>query len=136
MKKYKWIAESNDGSYQDESSVVFSSKRACYNNMRDAVLKKMCRNTEFDEDFSDIDESDYIGYQVHFNRDYTTHERYSGLYTYKIIEVEEELKTLQLPKEQISNLVQGLELLYFDRIGNKTELIEINTLKNYLEAQL
>lgn len=41
MKKYKWFAESNDGAFQDESIQTFTSKRECYNDMRNAALEKM-----------------------------------------------------------------------------------------------
>lgn len=89
MKKYKWIAECSDGAFYRESDKVFDSERECYNDMRNAVLEKMKWNTEFDDDFTDIQEGDYIGYEVHFSKREITHKSYSGLYTYKIIEVSE-----------------------------------------------
>jgi hypothetical protein len=84
--KYKWIAECNDGAFNDESA-LFDSEKECYNDMRNAVLEKMKWNTEFDDDFTDIQEDDYIGYEVHFSKREITHKSYSGLYTYKIVEV-------------------------------------------------
>lgn len=84
--KYKWIAECSDGAFKDESA-LFDSEKECYNNMRNAVLEKMKWNTEYDDDFTDIQEGDYIGYEVHFNKREITHKSYSGLYTYKIVEV-------------------------------------------------
>ena len=86
--KYKWIAECSDGAFNDESA-LFDSEKECYNNMRNAVLEKMKWNTEYDDDFTDIQEGDYIGYEVHFNKREITHKSYSGLYTYKIVEVSE-----------------------------------------------
>lgn len=84
--KYKWIAECSDGAFNDESA-LFDSEKECYNNMRNAVLEKMKWNTEYDDDFTDIQEGDYIGYEVHFSKREITHKSYSGLYTYKIVEV-------------------------------------------------
>lgn len=40
-------------------------------------------NTEFDEDFDEVDE---IGYGVLFSKDKIIHESYSGEYTYEIYE--------------------------------------------------
>ena len=85
-KKYYWVASSSDGSFEDNSSKMFDTKKECYDDMRNAVLEKMKWNTQFDEDFSDINEDDYIGYSVHFNQNYITHQSYSGLYTYEIKE--------------------------------------------------
>lgn len=84
--KYKWIAECSDGAFNDESA-LFDSEKECYNNMRNAVLEKMKWNTEYDDDFTDIREGGYIGYEVHFSKREITHKSYSGLYTYKIVEV-------------------------------------------------
>jgi hypothetical protein len=58
--------------------------------MRNAALEKMKWNTEFDEDFDDVDDSDYIGYKVKFSKDKIIHESYSGIYTYEIGRVYEE----------------------------------------------
>ena len=86
--KYKWIAECSDGAYNDESA-LFDSEKECYNDMRNAVLEKMKWNTEYDDDFTDIPDDGYIGYEVHFSKCEITHKSYSGLYTYKIVEVGE-----------------------------------------------
>ena len=84
--KYKWVADSNDNSFYDESR-LFDTKEECYNDMRRSALDKMTWNTEW-HDFDDMDEDCYyIGYKVKFSRDCITHESYSGLYKYKIIEV-------------------------------------------------
>lgn len=84
--KFKWIAECTDGAFNDESA-LFDSEKECYNNMRDAVLEKMKWNTECDDDFTDNQEGDYIGYEVHFIKRDITNKSYSGLYSYKIVEV-------------------------------------------------
>lgn len=81
--KYKWVANSDDGSFDDESDTLFDTKKECYYDMREKALKKMTWNT----DWYDVEEDGYIGYKVRFSRDCITHESYSGLYTYKIIEV-------------------------------------------------
>lgn len=87
--KYKWIAKSDDGAFYHESSKLFDSERECYNDMRNAALWKMKWNTEYDDDFTDIADGDYIGYEVRFNKREITHKSYSGLYTYNIVEVSE-----------------------------------------------
>jgi hypothetical protein len=88
--KYKWFAESNDGSFKDESRKSFATKKECYNDMRNAALEKMKWNTEFDEDFDYMDDEDYIEYRVKFSKDKIIHESYSGIYTYEIGRVYEE----------------------------------------------
>jgi hypothetical protein len=81
--KYKWIAKSDDGAFEDESALVFDTKRECYDDMRDAVLQKIKWNTEWE----DVDDDGTIGYKVHFSRNEIIHESYSGLYTYEMVEV-------------------------------------------------
>lgn len=81
--KYKWVANSDDGSFDDESDTLFDTKKECYYDMREKALKKMTWNTGW----YDVGGDDYIGYKVRFSRDCITYESYSGLYTYKIIEV-------------------------------------------------
>lgn len=81
---YKWVAKSDDGVFEDESRTLFSSKKSCYNNMRMYALEKMQWNTQYDEDFGDCDS---IGYEVQFTQNSITHKSYSGVYTYKIVEV-------------------------------------------------
>lgn len=93
--KFKWVAESDDDSFHDESETEFDSQEECYQDMRDAVLEKMKWNTEW-EDI--IDDTQYrynehgvlttptsIGYEVVFAPDHIVHVSYSGTYTYKII---------------------------------------------------
>ena len=89
--KYMWKASSNDGSYEDDSKIKFDTKKEAYHNMRHFALSKMRWNTEW-EDFSDMDKEDYIGYSVKFHRDYIIHESYSGVYTYKVVEVPENIQ--------------------------------------------
>ena len=81
---YKWVAKSDDGSFEDESRTTFSSKKSCYIHMRRNALLKMEWNTQYDEDFCDCDS---IGYEVQFTPNSITHKSYSGVYTYQIIEV-------------------------------------------------
>lgn len=82
---YKWVANSDDGAFEDESKTLFSSKKSCYNNMRRHALEKMQWNTQYDEDFYDCDS---IGYEVQFTPNSITHKSYSGVYTYQIVEVD------------------------------------------------
>lgn len=79
MIGYYWIAKSNDGSFYDESSKVFSTQNEAYYDMRDAALEKMKWNTEI-EDFDDGS----IAYEVIFYPDKIIHTSYSGVYTYEI----------------------------------------------------
>lgn len=83
--KYKWVAECNDGSFNDESRELYHTKEECYCYMRDAALEKMKWNTEFLHDFDN--EEDSIGYNVSFSQNEIVHTSYSGTYTYKIVEV-------------------------------------------------
>lgn len=82
--KYVWKAECSDGAFEDCSKKEFDTKEECYNDMRNAALEKMKWNTEFVEDLEELASDEYIGYEVHFNQNYITHNSYSGLYTYTI----------------------------------------------------
>lgn len=104
--KYKWIAKCSDGSFEDEST-LFETKKECYNDMRNAVLEKMKWNTEYDSDF-ESEEDDYIHYHVIFSRNKITHDSYSGLYTYEIVEINE-MKTLELTKDACSLIADALK---------------------------
>lgn len=130
MKKYKWVAASNDGAFEDESCKEFTSKRECYNDMRNAALEKMKWNTEF----TNCDDNDTLGYKVHFSQNKIIHESYSGVYTYEIKEVQE-MKTIELTDEQkrmisvaINSVVQDIEkalLLINQPMYDKIKNIEI-----------
>lgn len=84
--KYKWFANSDDGAFEDESSLTFFSKKECYESMRNAALEKMKWNTQYDEDFNDEEDAS-IGYKVSFSQNKIIHESYSGVYTYEIKQV-------------------------------------------------
>ena len=103
MKKYRWVAESNDRSFEDESRQDFASKEECYNDMRNSALEKMKWNTEF----YDVDENDTLGYKVHFSKNKIIHESYSGVYTYEIKEVKE-MKTFEFTEEQVKTIIHAL----------------------------
>ena len=81
---YKWVANSDDGAYEEESG-IFDTHKECYNDMRRKALLKMEWNTDLEEDFNDGTES--INYEVTFSPNQITHKSYSGLYTYKVIEI-------------------------------------------------
>lgn len=104
MKKYKWVAESNDRSFEDESRQEFTSKEECYNDMRNAALEKMKWNTEF----TDCDENDTLGYKVHFSQNKIIHESYSGVYTYEIKEINS-MKKIELTEEQVNMVAHALK---------------------------
>lgn len=89
MKKYTWRASSNDGSFEDNGE-WFDSHKEAYEDMRHNALVKMNWNTQW-EDFSDMDEADWIGYNVKFHRNYIVHESYSGIYTYEIVKKKEQI---------------------------------------------
>ena len=105
MKKYKWIASSDDCSFEDESRQEFTSKEECYNDMRNAALEKMKWNTEF----TDCDENDTLGYKVHFSQNKIVHESYSGVYTYEIKEVYDK-KNVELTESQINTLKAAIRV--------------------------
>ena len=119
MKKYRWVAESNDRSFEDESRQEFASKEECYNDMRNAALEKM----KWDTEFTDCDENDTLGYKVHFSQNKIIHESYSGVYTYEIKEVEE-MKTIELTDEQIKMISSAIRVYCSDM---ESSLLEINS---------
>ena len=86
---YIWCAESNDGCFQDnDENRKFETEKAAYDDMRNAALEKMKWNTEYNEDFGDVDDNSYIGYSVEFYKNKIVHTSYSGTYTYQIKKVE------------------------------------------------
>ena len=103
-KKYRWIASSSDGAFQDESKKLFSSKEDCYNDMRNAALEKMKWNTEYRNDFFD---AETITYGVAFSKEKIIHESYSGVYTYEIIEVEKK-HHVELSDKEIKMICHAL----------------------------
>lgn len=44
--------------------------------------------------------------------------------------------TLELTKEAVEVLIQGINLMQQEMIGKKEQLVKLQTLKNYLDAQL
>jgi len=106
--KYKWVAKSNDG-WEDESTKEFNTKKEAYENMREAVFKKMCWNTEFDGDLTD---DCFVNYKVHFEQDKIVHESFSGVYTYQIVEV---------PEEKVYMVYADITICVHDFIKAKSE---------------
>ena len=90
MKKYTWIASSNDGSYHETSCRFFDTKKEAYEDMRNEALEKMKWNTELC-DFDDLCEEDFIAYNVQFSPNKIVHTSYSGIYTYEICSVHEKV---------------------------------------------
>ena len=98
--KCKWVAYSNDGSYEDFSRGSFDNKKDCYNDMRNAVLEKMKWNTEYDEDFPCTD--DAVGYKVRFTQDMIIHTSFSGTYVYKIVGADDVVKIEDIFTEELN----------------------------------
>lgn len=120
MKKYRWVAESNDHSFEDESRQEFTSKKECYNDMRNAALEKMKWNTEYSQDFNDCES---IEYRVTFYQERIIHASYSGVYTYEIKEVEE-MKTFEFTEDQIKMISSAIRVCCSDM---ESSLLEINS---------
>ena len=133
MKKYKWIASSDDGCFEDESRQEFTSKRECYNDMRNAALEKMKWNTQYDVDFADLLEDGYIGYEVRFSRNKIIHASYSGVYTYEIKEVYDK-KNVELNESQINTLKAAIRVAIeetpfrFERLLGEFKVYDKNTI--------
>ena len=129
MKKYKWIASSDDGSFKDESRQAFTSKEECYNDMRNSALEKIKLSTEYTEAFNDHES---IGYGITFYQEKITHASYkSSVCTYEIKEIEE-MKTIELTDEQrlmmaesIINMVHDIENVQLEINNPKYDGIEI-----------
>lgn len=106
---FKWIAESDDGSFHDESSRIFATQRECYEDMLIAATEKMRWNVTYNDVIEDCEiyeedglvktpgeMIDYggehapgdnwaIGYRLECHPHMIQHASYSGLYTYRII---------------------------------------------------
>ena len=108
--KCKWVAYSNDGAYEDFSKGSFDEKKDCYNDMRNAALEKMKWNTEYDEDFSNKDDS--IGYKVRFAQDMIIHTSYSGTYVYKIVGADEVVKKEDIFTDKFNEWLKEMGLYY------------------------
>lgn len=85
IKRYYWVALSNDENYDEMSRDSFRTKKDAYENMRKEVLNKMTWNTDY-LDFES--KEDAINYYVRFTQDEIVHSSYSGVYVYRIVEVE------------------------------------------------
>ena len=111
MKKYKWIASSDDGSFKDESRQAFTSKEECYNDMRNSALEKIKLSTEYTEAFNDHES---IGYGITFYQEKITHASYkSSVCTYEIKEIEE-MKTIELTDEQRLMIAEAIINMIYD----------------------
>lgn len=132
MKKYKWIASSDDGSFEDESRQEFPSFNDCYYDMRNAALEKMKWNTELC-DFYDIPDGGHIGYEVNFSMNKIVHKSYSGVYTYEIKEVYDK-KNVELNESQINTLKAAIRVAIeetpfrFERLLGEFKVHDKNTI--------
>ena len=88
-----------------------------YNDMRKYALEKMKWNTDW-EDFFDMDEEDWIGYNVKFHPNYIVHESYSGIYTYEIVSQTEKVYLHDRDWEVIDSFEPKGAFYIFPNIGN------------------
>lgn len=141
--KYKWIVSSNDGAFNDESENLFDTEKDCYNDMRNSALEKMKWNTEFDEDFCDIEDCDYIAYKVKFFKNKIIHTSYSGVYTYEIVTIDNSTKNIEISNTSLeiikSALLEQINIKVYspeNDSANRGKLIqkrrEAKTVLNYL----
>ena len=86
-KKCKWVAWAEGRDYIDESDRTFDYEYQAYADMAEKAVLKMLWNTEY-ADFSDCDS---IGYSVVFTPTAISHDSYSGVYVYAIIDEDETL---------------------------------------------
>lgn len=103
--KYTWICYCDKTEYICESEKMFDNKEDCYNDMRNAALEKMKWNTQYEEDLLPLcemgnNEDEYIGYSVKFNKNYISHNSYSGEYVYTIHEVDDDILSI-IDKENV-----------------------------------
>ena len=109
--KYKWVAYSNDGSYEDFSRSSFDNKKDCYNDMRNAVLEKMKWNTEYDEDFDYKDAA--VGYKVLFTQNMIVHTSFSGTYAYKIVGADDVVKMEDIFTEEFNQWLANCDMNWY-----------------------
>ena len=82
---FKWVADSDDGCFHDESKKSFETEAEAYKDMRNAALEKIKWNTEYDEDYLGDEYDGNIEYKINFSRNKIIHESYSGIYTYQLV---------------------------------------------------
>ena len=106
---FKWVAESDDGCFNDESVRSFPTQEECYMDMMNHAVNKMKWNIDYKDVTSDVElyEEDglvktsgeiakgyfdppaednwCIGYRLECHPHMIQHKSYSGIYTYKIV---------------------------------------------------
>lgn len=107
--KCKWVAYSNDHSYEDFSRGSFNNKKDCYDDMRNVALEKMKWNTNYDEDYADADS---VSYKVRFTQDMIIHQSFSGVYVYKIVGENEDVKWEDIFTEEFNEWLKKMDLYY------------------------
>ena len=107
--KCKWVAYSNDNSYEDFSRGSFDNKKDCYDDMRNVALEKMKWNTNYDEDYADADS---VSYKVRFTQDMIIHTSFSGTYVYKIVGENEDVKHEDIFTEEFNEWLKKMDLWY------------------------
>lgn len=135
--KYTWKATSDDGCYEDKGRRWFDTKKEAYEDMRKYALEKMQWNTDW-EDFFDMDEEDWIGYNVKFHPNYIVHESYSGIYTYEIVSQSEKVYLHDRDWEIIDSFepkigrdwevcfIEGVGTMWMNNIDGYIVLVEEN----------
>ena len=111
--RYRWVASSDDGVYEEESTKTFYKQSDCYNDMMQHAIDKIKWNVEWDDVISDCNAFDEDGliktdgemnsrgdqvggdtwgiyYQLECHPHMIQHLSGSGLYTYKIEIVDED----------------------------------------------
>ncbi len=109
MAKYRWYAMSEDKNYEEDSKKAFDTEKECYEDMRNAAFEKAKWNTQYDEDFTDVDFPEYevtIGYRFSFGRKRILHSSYSGRYAFVMYE-----EGKKPTEEEMMKYFDGIELM-------------------------
>lgn len=120
MDRYKWVAFSHDWSYEDNGRHLYANLNDCYNDMRDAVLKKMKWNTEYDEDFDSPAAA--VSYKVWFEQGMIVHQSYSGTYVYIIVNEDKNPSYYDVFNEEMVKHLQDIDMI---------DVAGANTVKHY-----
>lgn len=113
--KWKWIAKSDDGSFEDASKYLFDSLKEAYDDMRNAALNKMKCNTQYDAYFPDCEK---LSYEVRFSPMRIEHTSYRRTYRYEIVpaELEDGLCMTKKPKVSREEATMFISMYGFNRI--------------------
>lgn len=115
--KWKWVAKSDDGCFDDASKYLFDNLKDAYNDMREAVLERMKLNTDYDEDCEYANDG-LITYHVDFRPMRIEHTSYRGTYRYEIVpaRLEDGLRMTKKPKVSREEATMFISMYGFNRI--------------------